>query len=35
MVVTDRSSAQKEARAPPIECPVMMMLIFPYKSLAF
>lgn len=31
---TDKSSAQKEAIAPPIECPVTMMGISPYNFLA-
>ena len=32
--LTARSSAQKEAIAPPIECPVTIMLISPYNLLA-
>jgi hypothetical protein len=33
-ILTARSSAQKEAMAPPIEWPVTMTLISPYDSLA-
>lgn len=34
-ILTTRSSAQNEAIAPPIECPVTMMGILPYASLVF
>lgn len=33
MIFTVRSRAQKEAMAPPIECPVTIMRISPYSSL--
>lgn len=34
MIFTARSSAQKDAIAPPIECPVTMMSMSPYNFFA-